>query len=206
MNDIREQGIDNRAGFVCALLLLVFLLSGLGLLINPAAASHQVPVAADQSGVQEFSFARLVYTGNGYGGWPRWQADWPDAEYHFSDGLSRLTRISVSTEDQLVHLDPQIFDYPWVYAVEVGALTLTEQEAALLREYLERGGFLMVDDFHGPAQWRRFELAMQQVFPDRRIIELTDDHEAFNLLYELGDAVGQRRQVPGIRAVLAGKT
>lgn len=43
----------------------------------------------------------------------------------------------------------EIFEWPWLYAVEVGYWELSEPQAKRLREYLDRGGFLMVDDFHG---------------------------------------------------------
>ena len=100
----------------------------------------------------EFAFARLVYNGSDSDGWgPRWQVDWPEAENHLLAGLSRLTRVDANSDGALVQLsDDTIFDYPWLYAVEVGALRLSEYEASRLREYLLRGGFLMVDDFHGP--------------------------------------------------------
>ena len=125
------------------------------------------PVLSDNQ--YEFAFARLVYNGDGNDGWgPRWRVDWPEAETHLLAGIDRLTRVDTNPQGALVQLsDDTIFDYPWLYAVEVGALSLNDFEAARLREYLLRGGFLMVDDFHGPFQWDNFAYAMQQVFPDR---------------------------------------
>ena len=64
-------------------------------------------------------------------------------------------------------MDEELFDYPWVYAVEVGRWYLDDQEAARLREYLLRGGFLVVDDFHGSYEWAGFASSMNRVFPDR---------------------------------------
>ena len=156
----------------------------------------------DGTGRHEFEFARLVYRGTGEGGWPRWQADWPEAETHFSAGLKRLTRIDVSPEGQLIDFSEGIFDYPWLYAVEVGALTLDSREAAVLREYLLRGGFLVVDDFHGNRQWRRFSAAMTQLFPDREIIDLQSGNELFHTLYDLTE----REQIPGIRSIMRSRT
>ena len=151
----------------------------------------------------EFSFTRLVYSDAGYSDWPRWQADWPEAETHFLQGLERLTRIDTNPEGRLVRLsDPELFDYPWLYAVEVGSLSVTEAEAGNLREYLLRGGFLMVDDFHGPWQWETFEEAMKQVFPDRPIEALADHDEIFHVLYDLDE----RTQIPGLRALRMGQT
>ncbi len=154
-------------------------------------------------GAHEFSFARLVYQQDYLDDWPRWRADWPEAELHFSAGLQRLTQIDVAPEGVLVRLgDEQLFDYPWLYVVEVGSMSLSELEAGQLREYLLRGGFLMVDDFHGPYEWHQFKSVMLRVFPDRPIQELVDTTEAFHVLYDLSE----REQIPGIRALMSNRT
>lgn len=151
----------------------------------------------------EFAFARLVYGDDGYNSWPGWQADWPEAETHFSKGLDRLTSIDVAPEGVLVRMTGNdVFDYPWIYVVEVGFLSFSEEETIQLREYLLRGGFLMVDDFHGVDEWQQFELIMGRVFPDRVIRDLTDDHEAFHVMYDLTE----REQIPGIRALMNNRT
>ena len=160
-------------------------------------------LAVSPANGSEFSFARLVYEQGGYDDWPRWQADWPEAEYHFSQGLDRLTAIDVSPEGVLVKMNgEEVFDYPWIYVVEVGSLSLARSEIAQLREYLLRGGFMMVDDFHGLREWQNFESVMQQVFPDRDIQDLADTDEVFHVLYDLGS----REQIPGIRALMNGRT
>ncbi|MBX2823570.1 MAG: DUF4159 domain-containing protein [Gammaproteobacteria bacterium] len=168
---------------------------------------HPIVVAQSDSAAvaidYEFSFARLVYRGSGEGEWPRWQADWPEAEQHFSAGLDRLTRIDVAPEGTLVDFSGhELYDYPWLYAVEVGALQLSEEEAAMLREYLLRGGFLMVDDFHGSWQWRQFASTMRKVFPDRHIIDLPESEEVFHVMYD----VIERKQIPGIRPWMMNRT
>ncbi|HEY5624316.1 MAG TPA: DUF4159 domain-containing protein [Gammaproteobacteria bacterium] len=161
----------------------------------------------------EFQFARLIYGtgGYGYGGWGRqWTVDWPDAEYHFMQGLRRLTRIDgaeVSRYNgdggrQISLSDDAIFNYPWLYAVEVGYWTLSDYEAGRLREYLLRGGFLMVDDFHGTQEWAGFAASMMRVFPDRPIIEIPEDDEVLHVLYDLD----QRVQIHGIRVLFSGQT
>jgi len=177
---------------ICAVILL-----GPGMRVA-AESSLEQPVAA-----HEFAFARLVYRGAGEGGWPRWQADWPDAEIHFSQGLTRLTRIDVAPEGTLIDFSSlELFDYPWLYAVEVGALQLSDAEARILREYLLRGGFLLVDDFHGLRQWQQFEYAMRQVFPDRQIIDLLNEQELFHVFYDIEEYI----QIPGIRALMMNRT
>jgi hypothetical protein len=155
----------------------------------------------------EFHFARLVYTDAATSRrrrWGRrggaWQTDYADAEFHVMQGIRRLTRVdgeSVSLYGdggRLIRLvDQRVFDYPWLYAVEVGQWYLNDAEAALLREYLDRGGFLMVDDFWGEFEWSVFQDSMQRVFPDRPIVELHEDHELLHVLYDLD----QRTQIPG---------
>ena len=172
------------------------------LLLLPVISASGQQAAADDEGY-EFSFARLVYNGNGWSDWPRWQADWPEAEWHFSNGLDRLTRIDVHPEGVLVRLDDDnIFDYPWIYAVEVGSLELSRSETARLREYLLRGGFLMVDDFHGQQQWQYFESAMRRVFPERPIRELESGTDSFEVLFPIDG----REQIPGIRPLMSNRT
>ena len=152
---------------------------------------------------REFTFARLVHASAMPGDWPRWQADWPHAERHFGAGLDRLTAIDVAGEGVLIEMDDEtLFDYPWLYAVEVGAWSLAPAQTARLREYLLRGGFLMIDDFHGTLEWRGFEATMRRVFPDRELVDLGSDAEPFHVLYDLSE----REQIPGIRALMSGRT
>lgn len=154
-------------------------------------------------GRSEFSFARLQYNSNGYAEWPRWSADYPEAEIHFSSGLARLTLVNVSDDYVLLQMDEEaIFDFPWLYVVEVGFMQLTTAEAAGLREYLLRGGFLMVDDFHGEWEWANFESEMVKIFPNRPIVTLSDHNETFHVLYDLS----KRSQIPGIRALRQNRT
>jgi len=151
----------------------------------------------------EFTFARLLHRSSGIEDWPRWQADWPHAERHFGEGLDRLTNVDVAVEGVVLAADDdRLFDYPWLYAVEVGALALNEREATRLREYLERGGFLMIDDFHGPLEWAGFERAVRRIFPGRAIVDLEDSAEPFQVPYDLT----RREQIPGIRSLMNGRT
>ena len=176
------------------------------------AAQELAPATAQPTA--EFHFARLMYSGAGggysYGGYRRRSLiDWPDAEFHFMQGLSRLTRIdgaAVSRNgDGGIRIglsDDAIFNYPWLYAVEVGGWYLNPFEAGRLREYLLRGGFLMVDDFHGSYEWAGFQDSMVRVFPDRPILEIPEDDEVLHVLYDLD----QRIQIPGIRFLYSGVT
>jgi hypothetical protein len=154
----------------------------------------------------EFHFARLVYSDSPYSRRGRfgrsgaWATDYADAEYHVMQGIGRLTNVDSAPVDldgnggRLIRLDDErVFDYPWLYAVEVGQWHLDDDEAAVLREYLDRGGFLMVDDFWGEYEWQVFTDSMLRVFPDKPIEELGESHELLHVLYDLD----QRTQIPG---------
>jgi hypothetical protein len=176
--------------------------------LSIGAASAQNDERLDGQPTAEVHFARLVYQDSPYsrrGRWGRrgggsWATDYADAEYHLMQGIQRLTRVDAAPVDiegnggRLITLrDDRVFDYPWLYAVEVGHWYLDEREAARLREYLDRGGFLMVDDFWAEDEWSVFAESMQKVFPDRAIVELGEDHELLHVLYDLD----QRTQIPG---------
>jgi hypothetical protein len=160
----------------------------------------------------EFRFVRLAYSDNSQLGFGRfrggfgggyWTTDAPEAEQHLLRGIERLTRLKVSHDFHAVRpLDDELFDSPFIYAVEVGRWYLNEEEAARLREYLLRGGFLMVDDFHGSLQWQAFLESLRRVFPDREVVDIPDDHEVFHTLYDLDHKV----QIPGVYALMSGQT
>jgi hypothetical protein len=182
---------------------------------NPYGVAREAFSGDSDTGKNEYSWSRLRYTSSrsayGYGGYGRgnWSTDYPKADRTFLTALRRLTRIQARPVEQVVDLDsldasgsPNINNFPWVYAVQVQAWTFTEPEAKLLREYLLKGGFLMVDDFHGAADWEQFMSGMLMVFPDRPIEDLNDKDEIFHVLYDLGD----RFQVPGEQYVSSGRT
>src|SRR3954470_5752616 len=151
----------------------------------------------------EFVFARLMYPWNGWGfrygndwthGASHWTIDYPRSDRHVVQAIRRLSRIHVRSVEQPVNLDEaDQFDWPWLYAVEVGHWALTDQQVAAFREYLLRGGFLMTDDFHGTQEWEIFVDGMRRVFPDRKIVDLPDHDAIFHTIYDLDD----RLQVPG---------
>jgi hypothetical protein len=193
--------------FRSALAPIASLVAGLVLGVTHGAALAQDDARLDGIPTAEFHFARLVYSdaygsrrSRWFGRGGAWATDYADAEYHVMQGINRLTRVDGAVVDydgeggRLITLDGErIFDYPWLYAVEVGQWYLDDDEAALLREYLDRGGFLMVDDFWGEYEWAVFTDSMLRVFPDRPIVELAEDHELLHVLYDLD----QRTQIPG---------
>ena len=183
-----------------AFVLAVLLVTG----FFAAGWSQSVESGAYQPHEAEFYFVRLAYSPNGRHRFGQsWRQDWPEAEHHFMQGVRRLTRIDASQEGRYFSaMDDELFDYPWLYAVEVGQWYLDDAEAARLREYLLRGGFLMVDDFWGTYQWAVFTDSMQRVFPDRPILEIEESHEILHILYDLD----QRIQIPGRSYIRSGVT
>jgi hypothetical protein len=79
---------------------------------------------------------------------------------------------------------------------------LTRQQAMTVREYLLRGGFLMLDDFWGTVEWNRFMESMKVIFPDRKIVEIDNNDPIFHIVYDLDD----RYQIPGQWALRRGST
>ena len=161
----------------------------------------------------EFAFARYRYRGYGGGGGrgfgfrgrrsSSWGTDSNTAERHFMRGVRRLSRIDARSVEEIIDADSdEVYKWPWLYAVEVGHWELSEAHAKRLREYLDRGGFLMVDDFHGEYEWDVFMASMQRVFPDRQVVDLPDNDAIFHVLYDLD----KRFQIPGYQYVRSGLT
>ena len=149
----------------------------------------------------EFVIGRLMFPqarrgralGVGYGDWLRggtaWTVDYPEADRTLARILARLSTVDVRFTEQPVNLDDDLDAYYWPFLIAglVGAWDLTEAQAATLREYLLRGGFLLCDSFYGTVEWDGFVASMQRVFPDRPIVELPDDHPIFHAVYDLKD-------------------
>jgi hypothetical protein len=145
-----------------------------------------------------FTFVRVRY-GSRYDGWGHggWDTDYPDSDLNFSYRLHQLTALETDPNGKILELtDDAIFDHPFLYMIEPGRLYLSDVEALNLRRYLLNGGFLMVDDFWGEAEWDNFEREFAKVFPDRRLIELPLEHEIFHIVYDLKE----KPQVPSIHA------
>jgi hypothetical protein len=166
-----------------------------------------------------FTFVRIQYdSGSGYwgggggrrggrgrGGWGRggWRTDWPDSDLNFAYRLHQLTAMEVNPDGKILRLtDPELIHYPFIYIVEPGNLTFSEDEVEALRTYLLNGGFLMVDDFWGDAAWDNFRYEMRRVFPTREPKELPLSHPIFHAVFDLK----QKPQVSNIGAALRGRS
>lgn len=175
----------------------------------PESESAETPPRA-----AEFHFIRMEYTDlpqfqRGFGfrsrrgrgaGW--WLQDWPDAEDHFTAGIERLTRIDIGDPRHVSLLDDHLFDYPWIYATQTGYWDLSDAETARLREYLLRGGFIMVDDFWGPEEWEWFRQTMDRVLPNKTITDINQSDEVMHVLYDIQDK--DRTFIPGSRHLRRG--
>jgi hypothetical protein len=166
-----------------------------------------IPMPEDWQDKTEWVFARLMYPEHPdallarrvrwgamfdwHAGGTSWTQDYPRADRHFAQALRRLTRISVRSVEQPVDPDDtdDFFNWPWMNAGEMGDWKLNEAEAATVREYLLRGGFLMLDDFWGPEEYARFDETMKAIFPNRPVVEIDNKDPIFHSVYDLDDRV-----------------
>ena len=116
---------------------------------------------------------------------------------NFAMAMRRLTRVHVRSVEQPVNPDDgeDIFNWPWMVVGEMGDWKLTESQALKVREYLLRGGFLMMDDFWGAREWNRFMDSMSLIFPDRPIVEIEDADADFSHRVRPERAVSDSRPV-----------
>lgn len=130
-----------------------------------------------------FTFARLRYTNPGPGGWA---FDYPAMERNFMTILADLTSIRPHVGRSNVHAmdDPELFKHPVAYLSEPGYWMPSAREAAGLRAWLLKGGFLIVDDFYF-NQWTQFERAMRTVLPEARIVPLDVTHPIFDAFFRV---------------------
>jgi hypothetical protein len=175
---------------------------------------YDFPLPRDYDKPSEWVFGRLMYPqepNSRYYGWngdwrqggTSWTIDYPRSDRHIAEMIRRLTVVDARSVEQPVNLDDgdDVFYWPWMYAVEVGTWDLTDAHAAKLREYLLRGGFLMVDDFHGSYEWAVFVEGMKRIFPDRPIVDIPPDDPIFHVLYDIEDF----SQIPGAQVLQTGR-
>ena len=168
---------------------------GLGRSINaPDVATQQA-----EGFPREFYFSRAAYTGYGRGFRSRrgsWATDYPKADRIFLSFIDRLlSNLDAYEREHPIRLDdPEVRRFPYLYALEVGYMALTEPEIVGLRDYLLAGGFLVIDDFWGSRQWANFEYQIQLVLPGYEIVDLPLDHPIFTAFYEIEEIL----QVPNV--------
>jgi hypothetical protein len=167
---------------------------------------QEFPLPPDFNSPSEWVFARFMYRAvpTRFGRGINWTIDYPRSDRHLAAAVRRLTRIDARSVEQPVAAEDgdDIYNWPWLYGVEVGHWDLSDLEAAKLRDYLDRGGFFMCDDFHGTYEWENFAESMKKVFPDRAIVDIPSTDPIFHTVYDLDS----RYQVPGEQFVYTGRT
>ncbi len=169
--------------------------------LDPEAVSRAVPEEAfSEHNVPydgSFTFVRLRYTpqwtGYGRGGGFfgginfQWDHDYPRAERNFMQIVDELTDVEANTAGHNILSvgDPEIMSYPLAFIIEPGWMTLTDEEAANLRAYLEKGGFLVFDDFAGERQLTSFLDALRQILPGAQPVPLTAEHPIFHAFFDI---------------------
>ena len=115
-----------------------------------------------------------------------WAHDYPTADIHLMKILNELTAIKprLDASNVLTLDDPELFNYPIAYMSEPGFWTASDEEIAGLRAYLQKGGFIIFDDFVG-NHWYNLEEQMRRVFPQGRWLELDKKHPIFNSFFEI---------------------
>jgi hypothetical protein len=186
-------------------------LTGVALLAAGTAAaqfgfrSSRVPLATPGDFDGRFHYCRAVYQNNPRGDGGGWSTDYPSADVNLSIRFSELTKAPVAFDPSgypkhlVVRLtDDELFRCPFIMMQEVGAAYFSDEDAARLREYLLKGGFLWVDDFWGSYAWTAWETEIQKVFPPSEfpIVDLPGDHTMMRLLYD----VPQVPQIPAINS------
>jgi len=148
----------------------------------------------------EFTLGRLRYRspldrGRGYS---RWGIDVNKGDRVFISLLQRLTRIDVGPIENIIDVSSdEIFELPWIFAGSVGDWQLSAAEAQRLRAYFDRGGFLMVDDFHNDREWDNFMSGIHQIDPGAQVDELDDPDQAFHTVFDMKERI----RVPGANVV-----
>jgi Domain of unknown function (DUF4159) len=149
--------------------------------------------------------ARWHFGTNGRIGHMGWSHNYPDSEINLNEFVGRTTRIDVKSNSyRLLELSsPEIFEYPFAYVSEPGEMEMTEQEVANLREYIDRGGFILIDDFDGDHLDNLRE-EMHRAFPDRNFVRLTVDNPMFDLIFKVEDLQSMAPYVAGGEPVYYG--
>jgi len=156
---------------------------------------------SEDSAHREFYFTRAVYTGLRR---RNWAIDYPKADRQLMVGVRRLLdNLDAFESEHPVRLDdPELRRFPFLYAVEVGHMAMTDAEVDGLRRYLQAGGFLVVDDFWGSWEWAIFDEEIHRVLPGCTIVDLPRDHPVFSAFYD----IRAFQQVPNVMNAMTGQT
>lgn len=160
------------------------------------------------SGDSQFYFMRLQYDSGDGALYPQlanikgWFTDYSDIDGRVMDealtgAVRRLTTIDAG-DPVVARPGPELMQYPFVYTVEPEQMVLSDRDAAWIREWILRGGFWMLDDFHGCAEFDHTMNEIRKVtgglsiFSETPFVKLTPEHPIFHTVFDIGAIV----QVP----------
>jgi hypothetical protein len=142
-----------------------------------------------------FNFVRVIYdcdaSGYWYRGLPSWAHGYPTAERNLMKIMNEVSYFGAQETINTITLDdPELFKYPVAYIIEVSWWQMTDAQAATLRTYMQKGGFVIVDDFKaegdfGSPGWGPFEQNMRRVFPGVRFVPMSAAHPIFHSFFEI---------------------
>lgn len=157
------------------------------------------PILQNQPPPTGFVAARWHFGTNGAIGHMGWAHNYPQSDQNLNRFLARTTRLDVSLLSyRIVELgSDEVFDYPFAYVSEPGEMELTEGEVVNLREFITRGGFVLMDDFDGSWQYEQMRSQVRRAFPDRDFVPLSIDHLVFKGIFDLDDLQGMGQYVSG---------
>ena len=165
----------------------------------------------------EFVFARMMYPNaggrfGGFGGFGRggdwhlgytnWTNDYPRSDRHLMTAFRRLTRIDARSVEQAVNLEDEddVFNWPFLYAARAGSMWLTDDMTRKLRDYLDRGGFLVLDDVWGDSEYEVCLENVVRVYPGETPTEIEDADAVYHTVFDLN----QRYQISGAWSLNSG--
>ena len=144
-----------------------------------------------------FNFVRVIYDCDASGYWwrgmPSWAHGYPTAEQNLIKIMNEVSYFGAQEKINTITLDdPELFKYPVAYIIEVSWWQMTDGQAAALRAYMQKGGFVIVDDFKaegdfGSPGWGPFEQNMRRVLPDVRFVPMSASHPLFHSFFEIDD-------------------
>ena len=199
-NRLRSTGTGRMRAFLFVLVSMAVALAPMTLSAASGAADKPFHYEDDRLGElkdesDKFKFARIktyqISPGDHIGDGPvMWSHDYPEAGLHLSKIVSELSKVQVVLDENewiFSFADPNLMKYPFAYLCEVGYMQLTDEEIAGMREYLLRGGFLIVDDFRRADQMRNFEYYVKRAFPETeyQMKPLDITHPIFNCFFSI---------------------
>lgn len=181
------------------LVLVLVTLTLIGAALVHAQSFRRRFIEQNEPPATEFVAARWRFGTNGWFGHMGWSHNYPASDQNLNTFLGRTTLLDVeSMSYRIVDLgSAEVFDYPFAYVSEPGEMLLTDEEVVNLREFVNRGGFVLMDDFDGFEQLANMRAQVRRAFPDRDFIPIDLDHPLFRVSYILEDLAGMAEFVPG---------